>query len=223
MLNVHCLHSATSNIAVFEAARRRLGDRRLMLKHRVRSDLLAAAEAAGAPTPEILERAAAELRLLARGGDAVLLTWSTLGEAVSRAAGDLPMPVLRVDDALAAAAVAAGGPVIVLCAAGSTTGPTRLLFEKLAVASGAAVEVRLVPGAWEAFRAGDTDRYFALVAEAADGAAAEAATVALAQASMAGALPLVRRQPPPLTSPDAGLAAALAAAEAHAASRVAQP
>lgn len=217
MLNIHCLHSANSNIAVFEAARRRLGNPRLMLKHRVRSDLLAAAEAAGAPTPEVLQKTAAELRLLARGGDAVLLTCSTLGEAVPLAARDLSMPVLRVDEALAAAAVAAGGAVIVLCAAGTTTGPTRLLFEKLAMASGATVEVRLVPGAWEAFRAGDSDRYFALVAEAADGAAAEGATVALAQASMAGAVPLVRRQPP-LTSPDAGLAAALAAAEASAGS-----
>lgn len=218
MLNIHCLHSANSNIAVFEAARRRLGDRRLMLKHRIRSDLLAAAEKAGAPTREILEKTAVELRLLARGADAVLLTCSTLGEAVGLAARDLPMPVLRVDAALAAAAVAAGGPVIVLCAAGTTTAPTRLLFEQLAMATGASVEVRLVPDAWEAFRAGDTDRYFALVAEAADGAAAEGATVALAQASMAGAVPLVRRQPPPLTSPDAGLSAALAAARDYAVS-----
>jgi hypothetical protein len=222
MLNIHCLHSANSNIAVFEAARRRLGHRQLMLKHRVRSDLLAAAEAAGAPTPEILDKTAAELRLLARGGDTVLLTCSTLGEAVSLAARDLPMPVLRADEALAAAAVAAGGPVIVLCAAGTTTGPTRLLFEQLAMVTGASVEVRLVPGAWEAFRAGDTARYFALVAEAADGAAAEGATVALAQASMAGAVPLVRRQPPPLASPDVGLAAALAAAEAYAVSGATQ-
>lgn len=222
MLNIHCLHSANSNIAVFEGARRRLGDRRLMLKHRIRSDLLAAAEKAGAPTAEILEKAAAELRLLARGADAVLLTCSTLGQAVDLAAGDLPMPVLRVDEALAAAAVAAGGPVIVLCAAGTTTAPTRLLFEQLAMATGASVEVRLVPHAWDAFRAGDIDRYFAMVAEAADGAAAEGATVALAQASMTGAVPLVRRQPPPLTSPDAGLAAALAAARDHAASGATQ-
>lgn len=222
MLNIHCLHSANSNIAIFEAARRRLGDRKLMLKHRIRSDLLAAAEAAGGPTPEILEKTAAELRFLARGSDAVLLTCSTLGQAVGLAARDLPMPVLRVDEALAEAAVAAGGSVIVLCAAGTTTAPTRLLFEQRAMATGASVEVRLVQDAWEAFRAGDVARYDVLVAEAADLASAEGATVALAQASMAGAVPLVQRQPPPLASPDAGLAAAVSAARAYTASGATQ-
>src|SRR5690606_14279850 len=179
MLNIHCLHSANSNIAIFEAARRRLGNRKLMLKHRIRSDLLAAAEAAGGPTAEILEKTAAELRFLARGSDAVLLTCSTLGQAIGLAARDLPMPVLRVDEALAEAAVAAGGSVIVLCAAGTTTAPTRLLFEQRAMATGASVEVRLVQSAWEAFRAGDVAGYDELVAEAADLAAAEGATVAL--------------------------------------------
>lgn len=219
MLNIHCLHSASSNIAVFEAARRELGLDRVMLKHRVRADLLAAAEAAGGPSERILAQTAAELELLARGAAAVLLTCSTLGPAAALAARTLPMPVLRVDEALAAAAVAAGGVVIVLCAVGSTIGPTRTLFEQRAVATGAAVEVRLVPDAWYAFRAGDIQRYLGLVAEAADSATAEgAASVALAQASMAGAARLCRVPPAPLTSPVAGLAAAAAAAEAHLAS-----
>jgi hypothetical protein len=75
------------------------------------------------------------------------------------------------------------------------------------------VTVCLVPGAWEAFKAGDRDRYLAIVAEAAEDAMRGGATrVALAQASMAEAsnlLPVAQR---PLTSPTVGLMAAATAA-----------
>lgn len=81
--------------------------------------------------------------------------------------------------------------------------------------TGADVEVRLIPGAWDLFKAGRQDDYWQTIADAADTAAAEgAAAVALAQASMAGAAALARH--PPLTSPGAGLAAMVARAQAAA-------
>ena len=62
------------------------------------------------------------------------------------------------------------------------------------------------------FRAGDQAGYLKAIAEAADHAYAEGACiVALAQASMAGAAPLVVKGPAPLSSPAAGLSAAIAA------------
>ncbi|MBL8838861.1 MAG: Asp/Glu racemase, partial [Alphaproteobacteria bacterium] len=126
-------------------------------------------------------------------------------------AAGAPVPVLRVDSALAAEAVRGGGRVVVLCAVATTIAPTRDLFEKAAAATGARVELALVPGAWPAFRAGDVARYFALIAAAADRAYADGAdVVALAQASMTGAAALCRNGAP-LTSPGAGLAAAKAA------------
>ncbi|HQZ13151.1 MAG TPA: aspartate/glutamate racemase family protein [Devosia sp.] len=211
MLNIHCLHSAQSNIAIFEAARRaqKLDD--VMLKHRVRSDLLAAAEKAGEATPAIISNTVTELLALAKGAHGLLLTCSTLGAAAPPAEALTGLPVLRVDQALAVEAVRHGGRVIVLCAAGTTLGPTRHLFERAAVETGAAVEVRLVAGAWDLFRAGQEEAYWRLIAEAADAATDDgAAAVALAQASMAGATSFtVRRQP--LTSPGAGLAAIVAA------------
>jgi len=88
---------------------------------------------------------------------------------------------------------------------------TREIFERAAALTGASIEVRLVPGAWEAFRAGRREHYLALVAAAADRALAAGATVALAQASMAAAAPLCRAGRP-LASPLAGLKAAVAAA-----------
>jgi len=205
---VACLHTAASNVAVFDEAARPLG---LALRHAVREDLLARAEAARGLTDDIAAAAKVALSALSAAADAVLLTCSTLGPAVE---GLQPrVPALRVDAALAEQAVAQGGSVAVLCAVETTIAPSRALFERAAAATGAAVTVALVPDAWAAFRAGDAARYHVLVAAAADRAFADGAdVVALAQASMAGAAALARAGMP-LTSPAAGLAAALAAAE----------
>lgn len=211
MLKISCLHTAQSNIAVFEAARRELKLDDVILKHRVRADLLADAEKAGGATADIIGRAADELASLAQGADGVLLTCSTIGPAAPRAAAELDLPVLRVDQALAEAATRDGGNIVVLCTVGTTIAPTRALFEAAAVASEATIEVRLVPNAWEHFHSGRQDAYFAVIAEAADTAADEGvAGVALAQASMAGAARLARSAP--MTSPLAGLRAVVAAA-----------
>ena len=216
MPRISCLHTADSNIQVFEAARRQLRLDDVVMRHRVRADLLAAAERAGGTVAPVLQRTAAELVLLADGADAVLLTCSTLGPAAALAQAATRVPVLRVDQALAEAAVRRGGTVIVLCAAGATIAPTRALFERAALLTGAEVEIRLVPGAWERFKAGDESGYLSLVAEAADLAAEEGpAAIAMAQASMAGAAPFCR-EAEPLTSPAVGLAAAVAAAQAAA-------
>lgn len=118
-----------------------------------------------------------------------------------------------VDEALAREAVKDGGIVIALCATGTTIAPTRNLFERASLATGAEVEVRLVPGAWVHFKTGEHQAYLAIIADAADAAVREgAAIIVLAQASMAGAAALCR-EARPLTSPTVGLAAAVAAAQ----------
>ena len=182
------------------------------LRHEVRPELLAEAEAAGGLTPAIAARTAAALRDLADEAGAVLLTCSTLGPALDGA--DFPVPVLRADAALARQAVAGGGRLVVLFAAPTTREPTRLVFEAAARGTGTELALQLVPGAWDAFHAGATDSYLALIAQAAEAAMeGRADRVALAQASMAGAARLVRGWPP-LTSPEAGLRAALDAVRA---------
>jgi hypothetical protein len=206
---IACLHTAESNIAVFETAARALGAR---LTHLVRADLLREAEAAGGLNEDIAARTAGLLKGLAGAADAVLLTCSTLGPAAAEATG-ARVPVLRVDGALATEALAAGGRVVVLCAAQTTLEPTRKLFEAAAHARTAELAISLVPDAWEAFKGGNIERYHALVAAAADAAfRAGADVVALAQASMADAAALCRAGRP-LTSPAAGLAAALRVAK----------
>jgi hypothetical protein len=203
---IACLHTAAGNLAVFDAA----CPPGATLTHTLREDLLKDAEAAGGLTDDIAARTAAALEALATPGvDAVLLTCSTVGPGAARAKA--PVPVLRVDAALAEEATKDGGRVVVLCAVETTIEPTRAIFAEAAARHGAALDVRLVPGAWAAFRGGDPARYHAIIAEAAEAAFAEgAAQVALAQASMTGAVALAKGRKP-LASPPVGLAAAMRA------------
>ena len=209
-MRIACLHTVESNVKVFEAAASSLPG--VSLSHVVRPDLLKRAEAEGGLTDAIRDEAAELLREMAGGADAVLLTCSTVGPAAERADLLAPVPVLRVDGALATAAVAkaaAGkGRVDVLCTVQTTVEPTRALFERVADGTEVAIAMHIAPGAWDAFRAGDVAAYNRLIAEAADALFAKGAeVVAFAQASMAGAAALCGKGTP-LTSPGAGLAAA---------------
>jgi len=207
-MRITCLHTASSNIRVFDAAAERLGIAPNVLQHEVRADLLAAAEQAGGLTVDIANATASALRLLSLEADAVVLTCSTLGPVVD---GLSPgAAILRTDQALAFAAAQAGGNIAVLCAVETTLEPTTRLFQQAAQFTSASVDVQWVPGAWALFKAGDLDGYLAVIANAADRAYRNgASTVVLAQASMSGAAARVTAGPPPLNSPTAGLSAAL--------------
>jgi len=63
-VRVACLHTAESNVAVFEAAARALGLADGALRHVVRPDLLAEAERLGGANPALAARAGAALLAL---------------------------------------------------------------------------------------------------------------------------------------------------------------
>lgn len=212
-MRITCLHTAASNIAVFDNAAKELGLGPDVLLHAVRADLLVAAEDAGGLTADIASATRLELVSLARRSDVVVLTCSTLGPSVEAITSHRQAPILRADEALARAAALAGGNIVVLCAVQTTLEPTSRLFSRAAEQSGVRVQVRLVAGAWAQFKSGDMDAYLATIARAADLAYGEGAVViALAQASMAGAAAQVTAGPVPLTSAITGLQAALKAA-----------
>ncbi|GIG21230.1 hypothetical protein Cch01nite_19540 [Cellulomonas chitinilytica] len=171
-------------------------------------------------TDEVRAAVAEHLRELERAGaSVVLVTCSSIGEAVEVAAAAVRIPVLRVDRPMAAEAVALagdGGRVVVLATLGSTVGPTSRLVGAAARDTGVEVQVEavVVPGAAEARDAGDDDTADRLVAEAVVGAAARADVVVLAQATMAAAARAAVATPV-LTSPATGLAAALATLTTH--------
>jgi len=215
-VTIACLHTAESNIAVYEAAAKALGLPDGMLRHHVRADLLLAAEKVGHLTDEISAETAALLWHLAEDADAVVLNCSTLGPAASLVSARAGAPIIRADAMLAEEAVKAGGKVIVLCTVETTISPTTALFEAAAKATGAEIEVRLVPGAWAHFRAGNLSAYLASIAGAVCAANSEGpVTIAFAQASMTDAAHLLPEDhPQPMSGPATALAAAVAVAVA---------
>ncbi|MFY7962279.1 MAG: Asp/Glu racemase, partial [Elsteraceae bacterium] len=79
---IACLHTADSNVAVFDAALAQLDlGAHVILRHAVRADLLLDSEAAGGMTPEISARAGDARLALAHGAAVVMLTSSPNGRA----------------------------------------------------------------------------------------------------------------------------------------------
>lgn len=152
----------------------------------------------------------------ATGADAVLVTCSSIGEAVEEAAGEVGVPVVRVDVAMAERAVAAGRRIGVLATLRSTLRPTAALIRRTAAASGREVEIveQLCDGAYAALRSGDRERHDALVRDGYEALRGRVDVVVLAQASMArilDALPDKERHAPVLSSPAGAVQRALAA------------
>ena len=206
-MRIGCLHTAESNVALFNAAREGLD---IQLVHHVRPDLLEATEGEGGLTGAIAAETIWALRQLEGEADAVILTCSTLGPAVDLVP-EPRVPWVRADAALAELAVARGRHLAVLCAAETTLVSTTELFNAAAarLETHPQIDVWLVPGAWEAFKDGNIAQYYLMLADAANVAYDGGAdVVAFAQASMAGAA-LDARHGIPLTSPRAALERAI--------------
>ncbi len=179
-------------------------------------------------TAEVGDRVAAHIGyLISAGAHAVLVTCSSIGEAVEAAAAAAPVPVLRVDAPMAAEAVAlataaaqaAAGQgslraarIAVLATLQATLGPTGRLIRRAADAGSAEVQVSssVVAGAVAARQSGDQEAHDRLIAAAVEQAAASSDVVVLAQASMAQAISGLRVPVPVLTSPQSGAEAFLA-------------
>lgn len=168
-------------------------------------------------TDQVRDRIAGHVAALAaRDATAVLITCSSIGEVTEEVAAVAPVPVLRVDLAMARSAVRIADqqrmPITVLATLSSTVGPTTRLLERERRAAGAAVTLRSVvlEGAVARRDAGDQVGHDAQIATAVADARRSGALVVLAQASMARALP--ESDPLVLSSPDSAVAALLVAA-----------
>lgn len=217
-VRVGLLHTVPALAATFDAAvRERLPGADTL--HVVDPSLLADAIRTGV-TEAVQERVAARLRhLAADGATAVLVTCSSIGEAVDAAASSVPVPVLRVDASMAAEAVrlanAAGervgrrGRIAVLATLAATLGPTGRLLERAAGEATVSISATVVDGAVAARDAGDQEEHDRLIRDAVR--ALDVDVVVLAQASMAGAAASAGATVPVLTSPAGGVAALAAA------------
>lgn len=141
------------------------------------------------------------------GADAVLVTCSSVGPAVTASRPLFDFPVFRIDEAMAEKAVSEAQRIGVLATLSTTLEPTLALVRSTAAAAGRKIDLtaRLCEGAFEAVVQGDTATHDRLVLEGLTALLAETDLIVLAQASMArivALLPETLRVKPILSSPE---------------------
>lgn len=145
----------------------------------------------------------------ATGADGILFTCSAFGEAIAEAAAQLPIPVLKPNEAMFEAALQLGGRIGMLATFAPSVASMESEFREMAEASGqrATLETHCVPGAMAALKAGNGPEHDRLVAKAAP-RFADCNAVMLAHFSTARAAPSVSAAiaSPVLTSPGSAVA-----------------
>lgn len=140
------------------------------------------------PSPAITRRIVTLATLAAdAGADLIVFTCSSTSPAIDAARPLVPVPIVKIDDAMYAEAARCDGRVGLLYTARSTLEPSRSLLAEHAAASGARVKAEcvLVDGAFDALSAGRREIHDALVTGSALALAARADRLVLAQASLA--------------------------------------
>ncbi len=195
-------HTTSANEAAFQALLAELAPG-VPVRHVVRPEFLDEAVAAGGLSPALAARTVQAMREAAQGATVALCTCSTVGECADEAG------LLRIDRPMAQAAVAAGPRILLAACVASTLGPTERL---VAAEGGRQMDMLLLASAWPHWQRGDRQAYWEAIAAALAPQLPLYDSIVLAQASMAGALPLLPPSPTPvLASPRSGLAAALQA------------
>lgn len=142
------------------------------------------------------------------GAEAILVTCSAFGPAIERMARELPVPVLKPNEAMFREAIGRGRRIGML----ATFAPSVLTmteeFEQFVGEAGAqaALETIVVEGAMDALRKGDADRHNSLIAARAS-ELAHCDAIMLAHFSTSRALTAVIAEvgTPVLTAPDAAV------------------
>jgi len=143
---------------------------------------------AGRVTPEITRRLVRYyLAAEDTGADLIFNTCSSIGDVAIMARNLVTIPLVKIDDAMAAEAVRIGMRVGVLATLQTTLAPTVRLVRAQAEKAGRTVSVveGLAKGAFEALVARQAEKHDELVASAAERVAGQADVIVLAQGSMA--------------------------------------
>jgi Asp/Glu/hydantoin racemase len=165
----------------------------------------------GRLTPETGRRVAGYIwSAVDAGGEAVLVTCSSIGAAVDAARPFCPVPLVRVDEGMADEAIRIGGRIGLLATLSTTLNPTRelLLSRAAATESSPTITSRICEGAFEMLLKGDRAGHDAIVLGEIKALAAGVDVIVLAQASMARVLegpdaPEIKI--PVLSSPELGV------------------
>jgi Asp/Glu/hydantoin racemase len=163
--------------------------------------------ACGALTPDTARRVVGYARSAEEAGaDYIMFTCSSIGRAVETAAGLVNVPVLRVDQPMAAMAVEKGNRIGIVATLSTTLNPTTDLVRRNALQVGKEIELfpHLCEGAFEALMAGDAETHDKLVGDALKAMSETVDVIVLAQASMARVVeanPSLAEKLPILASP----------------------
>ena len=156
--------------------------------HMVDESLIQDARQAGGMTPAIVRRIAGLCGLAQdAGAEVILFTCSSTSPAVDPVRPLLNVPVLKIDDAMAAKAVRSGAKIGLLCTSKTTVAPSTQILEHHAAQVGRDIEIELVVDndAYFAMRGGDKESHDKAVRAAAKDLAGRCEVIVLAQASMA--------------------------------------
>jgi len=141
------------------------------------------------------------------GADYILVTCSSIGQAVEMAASYSKVPVLRVDQPMADVAIQTGTKIGVVATLASTLEPTSDLVRRRAAIAEKEIELtsRLCEGAFDALMGGNPELHDKLVVAVLKELTQEVDVILLAQASMArvvGQLSEDDKKVPILASPE---------------------
>lgn len=204
------LHTAVVNVTTFQALAAELAPD-LQTFHMLDESLLKHTIREGSMSALTARRVAGHVvSAVEAGADAVLVTCSSIGRGAEAARPLVPVPVIRVDEAMADEAVRTGRRVGVIATLPTTLEPTGALVRARAELAGATVDVvpHLCEGAFAALMAGDAARHDAAIADGLRSLMRSVDVVVLAQATMArvaDGLPTADRVVPILSSPRSGL------------------
>lgn len=100
------------------------------------------------------------------GADGILITCSAFGPAIDRMQAELPLPVLRPNEAMFRDAIAAGGRIGMLATFAPAVPTMETEFHKFTadVGASATLDTIVVPDAIDVLRRGDAERHNTLVA-----------------------------------------------------------
>jgi Asp/Glu/hydantoin racemase len=157
-------------------------------------------------TPSILKRLCAQISMAKEAGaDIIMVTCSSIAPGVDFARKLVDVPVMKIDEPMAAQAVESADTVGVLATAKTTLVPSVQLIKQVADKKGKPVKVesKLISEAFDFFLQGDMENHDRLVKEAGVELARQSDVLVLAQASMSHLAAEIEKASgtPTLTSP----------------------
>jgi len=121
------------------------------------------------------------------GADIIFNTCSSVGEVASIARNFIPVPIIKIDEAMATEAVSKSNRIGVIATLSTTLGPTCRMIEAKAFETGKKISIveGLANGAFQAIISGDKETHDSIIMRTALELADQCDAIVLAQGSMA--------------------------------------